>query len=384
MQLYADYNFFLWLAALSVPAIVLGILEKPIQYYGMLATAVMLWLMLGSNLPALAYMLLFVVCEYAIIRAYLCLRARGNKSRKLYWLFLMLSISPLTTYKLLGLSGNPHHILGFIGISYMTFKAAQIVIEIYDGLIKEVRPFEYAYLLLFFPTILSGPIDRSRRFSKDLQKKVSRTEYLELLGDGIYKILLGMVYKMVIAALLYFAMNQLGMGRDILSVIIYYYAYGFYLFFDFAGYSLMAIGTGYIFGIRVPDNFNRPFISRNINEFWNRWHITLSHWLRDYVFSRITMACMRTSLRKNRTMIAVIAFMINMTLMGCWHGLTSYYIIYGLYHGVLLSCYEIVRRKAIYKKYAGKRWFAFLEWFVTLHLVLFGFFIFSGRLNALI
>lgn len=384
MQLYADYNFFLWLAALSVPAIVLGILEKPIQYYGMLATAVMLWLMLGSNLPALAYMLLFVVCEYAIIRAYLCLRARGNKSRKLYWLFLMLSISPLTTYKLLGLSGNPHHILGFIGISYMTFKAAQIVIEIYDGLIKEVRPFEYAYLLLFFPTILSGPIDRSRRFSKDLQKKVSRTEYLELLGDGIYKILLGMVYKMVIAALLYFAMNQLGMGRDILSVIIYYYAYGFYLFFDFAGYSLMAIGTGYVFGVRVPDNFNRPFISRNINEFWNRWHITLSHWLRDYVFSRITMACMRTGLRKNRTMIAVIAFMINMTLMGCWHGLTSYYIIYGLYHGVLLSCYEIVRRKAIYKKYAGKRWFAFLEWFVTLHLVLFGFFIFSGRLNALI
>lgn len=383
MQFFADYNFFLWLAVLSIPAIVLGIAEKPIRYYGMLATAVMLWLMLGSNLRALGYMILFVLCEYAIMNVYLRIRTGENSSRVLYWFFLLLSLSPLTAYKLLGLTGNPHHVLAFIGISYMTFKVAQIIIEIYDGLIKEVSPFDFAYLLLFFPTILSGPIDRSHRFCKDLQRTISRAEYLELLGSGIYKILLGMVYKIVIAALLYFAISQLGMGRDAFSVIVYFYAYGFYLFFDFAGYSLMAIGAGYIFGIKVPDNFNRPFLSRNINEFWNRWHITLSHWLRDYVFSRITMACMRTKLRKKRTTVAIIAFMVNMTLMGCWHGLTSYYILYGIYHGVLLSCYEIVRRKPFYKKHAEKRWFTFLEWFITLHLVLFGFFIFSGRLNAL-
>ena len=286
----------------------------------------------------------------------------------------------MTLHKILiAMNGNAG-ILAIIGISYMTFKAAQIIIEISDGIIKELKPDEYIYLMIFFPTLLSGPIDRSRRFEEDIRRTIPREEYLEMAGNGLLKILLGMVYKLAIASVFYLLMKKFGMDRTLISAAIYMYTYGFYLFFDFAGYSLMAVGTGYLLGVKVPDNFNKPFLSKDIQEFWNRWHITLSHWLRDYVFSRITMDLIRSGKVKDKLTIASIALMINMLIMGCWHGLTGYYILYGLYHGVLLVLFEIIRKKsAFYKKHKKDKWFMVVSWFVTLHLVLVGFFIFSGR-----
>ena len=212
--------------------------------------------------------------------------------------------------------------------------------------------------MIFFPTLLSGPIDRSRRFEEDIRRTIPREEYLEMAGNGLLKILLGMVYKLAIASVFYLLMKKFGMDRTLISAAIYMYTYGFYLFFDFAGYSLMAVGTGYLLGVKVPDNFNKPFLSKDIQEFWNRWHITLSHWLRDYVFSRITMDLIRSGKVKDKLTIASIALMINMLIMGCWHGLTGYYILYGLYHGVLLVLFEIIRKKsAFYKKHKKDKWF---------------------------
>ena len=159
------------------------------------------------------------------------------------------------------------------------------------------------------------------------------------------------------------------------------YSYGFYLFFDFAGYSLMAVGYSYLFGVRTPDNFNKPFLSVDIIDFWDRWHITLSHWFRDFVFSRITMDLMRSRKFKSRLTIAVIAFMLNMGLMGIWHGTEPYYIIYGLYHGVLLSLTEIYHKKSkFHKRNKKKKWYRLTTGFITFQLVMIGFFIFSGRI----
>ena len=203
---------------------------------------------------------------------------------------------------------------------------------------------------------------------------------MTLAADGIYKILLGMVYKFVISAVIYLVMKKFGMDGTLQSALIYMYTYSFYLFFDFAGYSLMAVGAGNLFGIRVPDNFDKPFISKDIQEFWNRWHITLSHWLRDYVFSRITMSMVRNGRIKNKLVIASAAIMVNMIIMGCWHGLTLHYILYGVYHGLLLVTFEIIRKKwGFYRKCKNRGWFKFISWFITIHLVLLGFFIFSGR-----
>ena len=385
MQLFTDNSFFIWLAGLSIPAIYLGCREKSLKWYGMFVTFVFVWLSMGSNLNALFNLGLYTVIEYAVVRIYLELRTKKGRVTWQYRIFLLASLAPLTIYKILGLTGNKYHIFAFLGLSYMTFKSTQMVIEIYDGVIKDFKTSNFIYLLLFFPAITSGPIDRSRRFDEDIDKIIPRDEYLELLGEGIYKILKGMVYKMVIAACFYTVMNYFGTGGTWYSIAIYFYIYGVYLFFDFAGYSNMAIGVSYIFGVKTPENFNAPFVSKDIKEFWNRWHMTLSFWFRDFLFSRITMALVRSRKIKNKLVIATIAFMINMFVMGVWHGLELNYIVYGLYHGVLLSACEIFQKKSkFYKAYKKDKWFIGVSWFITLHLVMFGFFIFSGRLGILL
>ena len=378
MQLFTDNSFFIWLAGLSIPAIYLGCREKSLKWYGMFVTFVFVWLSMGSNLNALFNLGLYTVIEYAVVRIYLELRTKKGRVTWQYRIFLLASLAPLTIYKILGLTGNKYHIFAFLGLSYMTFKSTQMVIEIYDGVIKDFKTSNFIYLLLFFPAITSGPIDRSRRFDEDIDKIIPREEYLELLGEGIYKILKGMVYKMVIAACFYTVMNYFGTGGTWYSIAIYFYIYGVYLFFDFAGYSNMAIGASYIFGVRTPENFNAPFVSKDIKEFWNRWHMTLSFWFRDFLFSRITMALVRTRKIKNKLVIATIAFMINMFVMGVWHGLELNYIVYGLYHGVLLSACEIFQKKSkFYKAHKKDKWCIGVSWFITLHFVMFGFFIFS-------
>ncbi|MCH4006336.1 MAG: D-alanyl-lipoteichoic acid biosynthesis protein DltB [Eubacterium sp.] len=385
MQLFSDTSFFIVAGVLSIPAIIMGLRQIRISCYGFAVTLIFLWLAMGHNIRALLWLAGFSFGEYAVIRIYLMLHQKYGRNKHIYHLFLALSILPVAANKVLTAVGNPYHMFAFLGISYMSFKVIQIVIEIYDNVIHEVRPFEYLYLLWFFPTVMSGPIDRSRRFSADLEHVPSRSEYIEMLGSGLSRILQGLVYKKVIGTGFYQLMMWFGMKSGFTSAMIYMYCYGFYLFFDFAGYSSMAIGVSKIFGINTPENFNKPFISKDIKEFWDRWHITLSHWFRDFIFSRVTMGLIRKRFTRNKLVIATIAFIINMGIMGCWHGLTIYYILYGLYHGILLSLTEIYQKKSkFYKKHKKDRWFCLLEWFITFHLVMFGFFLFSGRFTQLV
>ena len=161
----------------------------------------------------------------------------------------------------------------------------------------------------------------------------------------------------------------------------YAYAYGIYMFFDFAGYSRMAVGAAYLLGVRTPDNFDKPFVSHDVKEFWNRWHITLSQWLRDYLFSRLLMRGIKGKWFPDKLTGACCAFLVNMLVMGAWHGFALHYLLYGLYHGVLLALTEVYQKKSsFYKKHKQDRWYRALSWFVTLNFVMFGFLLFSGKL----
>ena len=147
----------------------------------------------------------------------------------------------------------------------------------------------------------------------------------------------------------------------------------------------MAVGSSNILGVKTPLNFNKPFLSIDIKDFWNRWHITLSIWLRDFVFSRIFISATKKKIFKTRLNTAVYAYMINMTLMGLWHGLTFSYITYGIYHGILMSCFEYYQKKAkFYKKNRNKKWYKIVSWFITLNLIAIGLFIFSGEAEKVI
>ena len=373
MNYFEGNEFFLLLFVVLLIGFVVNFFEKRKDYYILVLSLLFAGAIYGKSRAMMVYLLAFVVYQYFLV--FLAQRIEVKRLKPL----VFLSILPLVINKVFALTSL--HLLAFIGISYMSFKTIQIMLEISDGLIKEkVSVKDYLQFLLFFPTVSAGPIDRSRRFLKEINEVMPRKEYLELAGDGVYRIVLGLLYKVVLSTYVYQMLLTLNNTGTVVYSIKYMYLYTLYLFFDFAGYSLMAVGSSNILGIQTPMNFNKPFLSVDIKDFWTRWHITLSTWLRDFVFSRVLMQVIRKKWFKNRLHNATYAYMVNMLVMGFWHGLSVSYILYGFYHGVLMAGFEVYQKKSnFYKKNKNKNWYKLLSWFVTMNLVMIGFFIFSGE-----
>lgn len=373
MNYFEGNEFFLLLFVVLLIGFVVNFFAKRKDYYILVLSLLFTGAIYGKSRAMIVYLLAFVVYQYLIV--FLAQRMEAKRLKPL----VFLSILPLVINKVFALTSL--HLLAFIGISYMSFKTIQIMLEISDGLIKEkINIKDYLQFLLFFPTVSAGPIDRSRRFLTEINEVMPRKEYLELAGDGVYRIVLGLLYKVVLSTYVYQMLLALNNTSTVVYSIKYMYLYTLYLFFDFAGYSLMAVGSSNILGIQTPMNFNKPFLSVDIKDFWTRWHITLSTWLRDFVFSRVLMQVIRKKWFKNRLHNATYAYMVNMLVMGFWHGLSVSYIVYGFYHGVLMAGFEVYQKKSnFYKKNKNKKWYKLLSWFVTMNLVMIGFFIFSGE-----
>ena len=373
MNYFEGNEFFLLLFVVLLIGFVVNFFEKRKDYYILVLSLLFAGAIYGKSRAMIVYLLAFVIYQYFLV--FIAQRIEIKRLKPL----VFLSIFPLVINKVFALTSL--HLLAFIGISYMSFKTIQIILEISDGLIKEkINIKDYLQFLLFFPTVSAGPIDRSRRFLKEINEVMPRKEYLELAGDGVYRIVLGLLYKVVLSTYVYQMLLALNNTGTVVYSIKYMYLYTLYLFFDFAGYSLMAVGSSNILGIQTPMNFNKPFLSVDIKDFWTRWHITLSTWLRDFVFSRVLMQVIRKKWFKNRLHNATYAYMVNMLVMGFWHGLSVSYIVYGFYHGVLMAGFEVYQKKStFYKKNKNKNWYKLLSWFVTMNLVMIGFFIFSGE-----
>jgi len=373
MNYFEGNEFFLLLFVVLLIGFVVNFFEKRKDYYILVLSLLFAGAIYGKSRAMIIYLLAFVIYQYFLVFLAQSIEVKRMKP------LIFLSIFPLVINKVFALTSL--HLLAFIGISYMSFKTIQIMLEISDGLIKEkISIKDYLQFLLFFPTVSAGPIDRSRRFLKEINEVMPRKEYLELAGDGVYRIVLGLLYKVVLSTYVYQMILALRNTGTVVYSIKYMYLYTLYLFFDFAGYSLMAVGSSNILGIQTPMNFNKPFLSVDIKDFWTRWHITLSTWLRDFVFSRVLMQVIRKKWFKNRLHNATYAYMVNMLVMGFWHGLSVSYIVYGFYHGVLMAGFEVYQKKStFYKKNKNKNWYKLLSWFVTMNLVMIGFFIFSGE-----
>ena len=373
MNYFEGNEFFLLLFVVLLIGFVLNYFGKRKDYYILSLSILFAGAIYGKSKSMVVYLLAFIIYQYVLV--FIAQRMDLKRLKPL----VMLSILPLVVNKVFAITQL--HLLAFIGISYMSFKTIQIMLEISDGLIKEkISVKDYLQFLLFFPTVSSGPIDRSRRFLKEINEVMPRKEYLELAGDGIYRIVLGLLYKVVLSTYVYQILLALSNTGTVVYSIKYMYLYTLYLFFDFAGYSLMAVGSSNVLGIQTPMNFNKPFLSIDIKDFWTRWHITLSTWLRDFVFSRVLMQVIRKKWFKNRLHNAAYAYMVNMLVMGFWHGISVSYIAYGFYHGILMSGFEIYQKKStFYKNHKNKTWYKLISWFVTMNLVMVGFFIFSGE-----
>ncbi|PDY25575.1 D-alanyl-lipoteichoic acid biosynthesis protein DltB [Bacillus cereus] len=385
MTAYGSFYFFAIVGILLIPTIIAGLKGKMLRKYNAFLTLLML-VIIFSDKPKQAIMLAaFIIWQYALIKGYLLLRKQNNSTSRFY-IAVILSILPLILAKVAPFVPELKFVV-FLGMSYVTFRAVQMVFEVRDNLIKELSFFNFWEFVLFFPAISTGPIDRYRRFQKDIQKPPSAEEYQNLLYTGLNRIFQGFLYKFIIAYLIkqYFMDPAFAQQDTILSNMIYMYSYSLYLFFDFAGYSSFVIGVSYMMGIKTPENFNKPFISRNIKDFWNRWHMSLSFWFRDFIYMRFVFFATKKKLIKNRYTISYIGAFLNFFIMGIWHitGEHVYqYIIYGLYHAALFILFDIFERKnKKHKFWPNNKFTHVLAIVITFHVVCFGFLIFSGHLS---
>jgi len=279
-------------------------------------------------------------------------------------------------------------VIGFAGISYITFRCIQVYL---DGALLRDRFHigTFIVFLLFPPALLAGPIDRYERFKDDLDQGWSRLNGNALLAGWEF-IALGLLHKFVLAELIdRYWLSECHGCAGALPMLKEMYGYAVYLYFDFAGYSLLAIGLGRMLGIELPKNFDRPWLTENPPQFWKRWHISLGDWLRDYFFRPIYKALSGVQgLRTWPLLKQNLALFATFLLMGCWNGLEPHYIIsgslFGLY-SVLYNSYQHQSRKHKWDLWGGTpAWLVKgISIFVMLHAASFALYIFSGRFPTL-
>jgi membrane protein involved in D-alanine export len=384
---YADFTYFALLLYVGVPTVALGLFGRAGWRWALLVTAAVLLFQYRERVTIEPHYVLreiwlvvgFAVWQLATVRLYARTGARGGWP---FCLTIAASLLPLLLAKLVPVLA-PGEQFGFLGISYITFRALDVVFCLRDEVIAAPGTLDFLAFLFFFPTISAGPIDRYRRFQTDWKTKRSGAEFVRDLDGAVHHVFRGFFYKFILAALIaQYWMKPAAAGWHFRAEASYAYAYSLYLFFDFAGYSAFAIGLSYLFGVHTPENFERPFLARNIRDFWNRWHITLSFWFRDHIYMRFLLAAVRGKWFANKDTAAVLGYFLTFGLMGLWHGIELRYILYGLYQAALLSAFHLFARWNKKRRIWGEGplWHA-ASVFVTVQFVCFGFLIFSGHLE---
>jgi alginate O-acetyltransferase complex protein AlgI len=227
-----------------------------------------------------------------------------------------------------------------LGFSYLSFELLHVIIERRRGRIASLTLPDLLAYAMFMPCRIAGPI---RRFP-DFRAAVERAHASpQNLYAGVLRILIGLGKKLVIADTLALTGAELTYASRPSHAWTIVLAYTFRIYFDFSAYSDVAIGFSRLLGIAVPENFSYPYLAVNIREFWNRWHITLSHWVRDYVFVPTGRALFGTFLRPWPGLIATVSYLTTFLVVGAWHGLTAAFLVWGAYHGFLLSAHHLIR-----------------------------------------
>lgn len=400
LEPYGNPQYFVYVI-LAVLPIFIGLFFKkrcPI-YEAVVSLAFILFMLVGSKLTQVYALLFYIVWQVVWVWSY----KRYRKIRDSKWVFYLhtaLSVLPLFFVKVTPAIQGHQSLLGFLGISYLTFRSVGMIIELRDGALTEFTLWEFLRFMLFMPTFSSGPIDRFKRFNDEYENIPEREELLNMLEQAVHHIMLGFLYKFVLAHIfgsmllppLKHSALQAG-GWFNVSTLGVMYVFGLDLFFDFAGYSMFALAISNLMGIKSPQNFDKPFLSRDLKEFWNRWHMSLSFWFRDFVFMRLVMVLVRNKVFKNRNTTSSVAYIVNMLIMGFWHGVTWYYIAYGLFHGVglVLNDAWLRKKKTINKERKKKnlpplpdnKWTQAVGMVITFHVVMLSFLLFSGFLNDL-
>ena len=239
-----------------------------------------------------------------------------------------------------------------IGISFYTFQIISYVVDVYRGEKAQKNPINLAAYVAMFPQLIAGPIVRYHDVALELEQ---RTHSIEMFSAGARRFVIGLAKKVLIANSMYDLSEIMYAAEEktVLMYWIYAISVALYIYFDFSGYSDMAIGLGKIFGFNFLENFNYPFISKSATEFWRRWHMSLGSWFRDYLY--IPLGGNRVS--KGRHIINIFAVWL---FTGFWHGASWNFILWGVFFGVLLLIEKFWLLKALNKSVVLSRFYILL------------------------
>lgn len=298
----------------------------------------------------------------------------GKKRGILLWLAVVINLAILFFYKYLGFfSSNlqaligrplPIEVVGLpLGISYFTFSAISYVVDIYNQVeTPEKNVIRFSVYLAMFPKLLQGPITRFTQ----IRKQIAAPAYnLDGVMRGSRRFIAGLAKKVILADNLAVIANKVfASDFSLVGIGVAWYgliAYALQIYFDFSGYTDMAIGLGMMLGFTFPENFNFPYISRSITDFWRRWHMSLTAWFRTYVFIPLEFKRKNVKFLRQQTDIFIVFF-----LTGLWHGASWNFIIWGMYYGLLLA----IEASGFEKKL--RKMPAFFQYFYALFLVSLG------------
>lgn len=302
--------------------------------------------------------------------------ATGQRRKRFMQLGLVLNIGFLGTFKYLNFFiGNiPYFVqhklfapdLAFpLGISFFTLAQIMYLVDCYEELLPPSSLFDHATFVSFFPYVISGPISRAKRILHQFPAlNAPEAPNDDTVARGAILFTLGLAKKVVLADS-FARIADAGFGSmkpfSTLEAWIFTLAFTFQIYFDFSGYSDMAVGTAWMLGIDIPLNFTAPYISKSINEFWQRWHISLSHFITNYLFTPILRAMGKATLQTS-----VIAVLLAMAIAGLWHGPAWTFIIFGVLHGVALGANQIWKKK----KLKMPDWLGWVVTFVFVNITL--------------
>jgi alginate O-acetyltransferase complex protein AlgI len=267
--------------------------------------------------------------------------------------------------------------LSWLGYSYIAFRLLHTLRDKQTGHLPALPLRDYMLYVIFFPSLQAGPIDRIQRFQSDLSDRLAlKSEDFEAAGQ---RLALGLMKKFVLAnslaviALSETSVHQIhGAGWMGLSL----YAYSFMIYFDFSGYTDIAIGLARLLGVHMPENFNHPYRQANLTLFWNNWHITLTQWFRAYFFNPLTRGIRRKAKFLPAWLALLIPQLLTMTLIGLWHGITWNFALWGIWHGLGLfvqNRWSAWIQPRIKKTIPGVKW---INVFLTFNFVSLGWIFF--------
>ena len=333
--------------------------------------------------PKPLHLFIFGICNYLLY--FIGFKFRNLSKLWMSLLFALPMILVKSEIKYFDISST----IVFAGISYISFRSMSVYFDITDDS-KQADFFDFISFLFFIPTILIGPIDRFRRFHNDIRIQGYANLNQTNFSFGLGLIVLGVLQKYILAEFVnryWLSKTGIAANTDIAMRLSDMFSYFFYLYFDFAGYSSLAVGSSYLMGIKTPENFNAPYLAKNPQEFWQRWHKSLGDWLKDYIFSPVYKWLSGIKKLKAYPLTRQnIALFFTFVLMGFWNGFKFHFILSGAVFGaysVIHNTYNAECKKKKRDIDFGNLPSLCIVWLCRLIMFVmaaFSLYIFSGRL----